>query len=203
MEETVTRHARPDAELLPWPPLTAEGLIEVYDRVEEEDLVLARVHQGDATLFGRVREEIRYAEYRGLRWELVPGVSSLTAAAAAIRRELTGPESAQSLILARTGGRTPVPEGQRVADYARHGATMALFVSADEPHEVQRDLIEGGYPPDTPCAAIQRASWPDERVVRCRLDELGDRLSAEEIDRQTLILVGPELALDRARGGTM
>ncbi len=193
MEELVTEHARPDAELIESRSLTLEQVVAIYERALAEDLIVARVHSGDPSIYGAVHEQIGHLAALGLPYEIVPGVSSVSAAAAALGRELTVPERSQSLILTRRGGRTPMPPGERVSELARHGTTMALFLSTARPRELQQELIEGGYPPDTPCAVVHRASWPDELVFRCRLDELGDRVRAARINRQALVLVGPGL----------
>ena len=190
MEEVVTEHAPEHAELLPWPPATMAQILATYDRAKEEGLVVARLHAGDPTIYGKVHREIQEVSARGLPYELVPGVSALGAAAAALGRELTAPGAPRSLILASHGERDAPPPGQRVRELARHGATMALFMSAKRPYELADELLQGGYGPDTPCAVVHRASWPEEAVLTCRLDELGDRLSGRE---QTLILVGPAL----------
>ena len=191
--EEVLQHASPGAELIESTPLTLEDVLAVYERAIADELVVARVHSGDPAIYGAVQEQIRFCAARGLAYEMVPGVSSVAAAAAALGRELTVPERSQSLILTRRGGRTPMPAGERVEALARHGTTMALFLSAARPRDLQRELLDGGYPPDTACAVVYRASWPDEVVLRCRLDELGDRVRAARIDRQALILVGPGL----------
>jgi precorrin-4/cobalt-precorrin-4 C11-methyltransferase len=128
-------------------------------------------------------------------------VSSLAAAAAAVGRELTIPGVAQSVILTRLATRTTdsVPPREQVRELARHGATMALFLSCSRPRALQQELQAGGYPPDTPCAVVHRASWPDELVLRCRLDQLAVRVRAARIHKQALVLVGPALADDGAR----
>ena len=154
---------------------------------------MARVHSGDPAIYGAIEEQIRWCVEHGLPYEIVPGVSSVAAAAAALGHELTIPERSQSLILTRRGGRTPMPPGESVTELARHGTTMALFLSTARPRELQRELLDGGYAPDTPCAVVYRASWPDEVAFRCRLDELGDRVRAAKINRQALVLVGPGL----------
>jgi precorrin-4/cobalt-precorrin-4 C11-methyltransferase len=128
----------------------------------------------------------------------VPGVSSLGAAAAAIGRELTVPEVSQSVILTRRASRTPMPEGEDIKRFASHGTTMAIFLSAARPRALQDELLEGGYAPDTPCAVVHKASWPDELVIECPLGELADRVREAGFTRQALILVGPGLAA----GGT-
>ena len=191
--EEVLAHARPEAEVVASDELTLEEVLAIYERALAEDLVVARVHSGDPALYGAIQEQIRFCRERGLAHEIVPGVSSVAAAAAALGRELTVPERSQSLVLTRRAGRTPMPPGETVAGFAAHGTTMALFLSAARPRELQRDLLEGGYEPDTPCAVVYRASWPDEVVIRCRLDELGERVRAAAINRQALILIGPGL----------
>ena len=129
----------------------------------------------------------------------MPGVSSFTAAAASIGRELTIPEVAQSVILTRLGGgKTPMPPGEEVAELARHGTTMALFLSAARSGQLQDELLAGGYPPGTPCVIAYRVSWPDELVVRCELAELAATMKAHRLWKHTLVLAGPALAA----GGT-
>jgi precorrin-4 C11-methyltransferase len=158
-----------------------------------EDLEIARVHSGDPTLWGAVLEQVEYCEELGLDWEIIPGVSSLGAAAASIGRELTVPEVAQSVILTRRASRTPMPNNEDIRAFAAHGTTMAIFLSAARPRLLQEDLLEGGYASDTPCAVVYKASWPDEQVIECRLDELADRIREAGFTRQALVLVGPGL----------
>jgi precorrin-4/cobalt-precorrin-4 C11-methyltransferase len=126
-------------------------------------------------------------------------VSSFTAAAAAIGRELTIPEVAQSVILTRLGGgKTPMPPGEEVREFARHGTTMALFLSAARSAQLQDELLEGGYDEDTPCVVAYQATWPDELVLHCRLGELAATIKSHKLWKHTLVLVGPALAA----GGT-
>jgi precorrin-4/cobalt-precorrin-4 C11-methyltransferase len=193
MEEAVTEHARADAELLDSSSLTLEDVCAVYDRAKAEGLTVARVHSGDPSLWGAVGEQIEECEARGLDWEIIPGVSSLGAAAAVLGRELTVPEVAQSVILTRLATATPMPNNEDVRAFARHGTTMALFLSAKRGKKLQEELLAGGYAPDTPCAVVYRATWPDEAVWRCRLDELGQTLRDAKLTRHTLVLVGRAL----------
>ncbi|MGH3665406.1 MAG: precorrin-4 C(11)-methyltransferase [Egibacteraceae bacterium] len=193
MPEAVTDHARPDAELLDSSALTLEDVCAVYDRAAAEGLVVARVHSGDPSLWGAVGEQIEQCDARALDWQIVPGVSSLGAAAAVIGRELTVPEVAQSVILTRLATATPMPDNEDVRAFAAHGTTMALFLSAKRGKRLQSDLLAGGYPSDTPCAIVYRATWPDEAVYRCRLDELGATLREAKLTRHTLVLVGRAL----------
>jgi precorrin-4 C11-methyltransferase len=193
VHEGVLEHACPNAEIIESTTIPLEGVLELYERAVREDLEIARIHSGDPSLWGAVLEQVEFCEELGLDWEIVPGVSSLGAAAAAIGRELTVPEVAQSVILTRRASRTPMPNNEDIKAFAAHGTTMAIFLSAARPRLLQEELLEGGYAPDTPCAVVYRASWPDERVIECRLRELADRIREAGFTRQALVLVGSGL----------
>jgi precorrin-4 methylase len=127
-------------------------------------------------------------------------VSSFTAVAARIGRELTIPEVAQSVILTRLGGgKTPMPPGERIAEFARHGTTMALFLSAARSGQLQDELLSGGYPPDTPCVIAFQVTWPDELIVPCALADLAATIKGHKLWKHTLVLVGPGLAAKGSR----
>jgi len=191
-EETVREHAPAEAELVPWPPATRADIDAVYDRAVREDLLVARVCWGDPALYGGVREEAREARSRGLPVEVVPGVSSLGAAAAALCTELTrAPNDPPPLILAAP--RDDPPPAQRIRDLASHGATMAFFMAGKRGAQLQADLLAGGFPPDTPCAVAHRVTWPDEVLLTCRLEQLCQTMSDPELERHTMVLVGPAL----------
>jgi precorrin-4/cobalt-precorrin-4 C11-methyltransferase len=196
--EEVLEHAADGAEILDSSSLTLEDQRDVYERAAREGLRVARVQSGDPSIYSAVGEQIEVVEEIGLEYEMVPGVSSLSAAAAALGQELTTPERAQSLIVSRREGRSPMPPGERLEAFARHGTTMALFLSIGRPDELQDELLAGGYTPDAPFAVVYRASWPDERVVRGPLGELAQRVREAGINRQALVLVGPGLGA----GGT-
>jgi precorrin-4/cobalt-precorrin-4 C11-methyltransferase len=198
VNEGVLDHAKPGAQIVESTTIPLEGVHELYERAVAEDLKVARVHSGDPSIYGAVMEQIELCEKLGLGWEIVPGVSSLGAAAAALGRELTVPEVSQSIILTRRASRTPMPRGEDIRSFAAHGTTMAIFLSAARPRVLQEELLEGGYAPDTPCAVVYRASWPDEQTIWCPLEELADRIRGAGIKRQALILVGPGLV----EGGT-
>ncbi len=193
VDEGVLAHARPGAEIIESTSIPLEGVRELYERAVAEDLEVARVHSGDPSLYGAVLEQIELCEELGLDWEIVPGVSSVGAAAAAIGRELTVPEVSQSVILTRRASRTPMPNNEDIKSFAAHGTTMAIFLSTARPRLLQEELLEGGYAPDTPCAVIYKASWPDEVVIECSLDELADRIREAGFTRQALVFVGPGL----------
>ena len=197
MPEAVA-HAHDDAEVLDSSAMTLEQVAAVYDRAAAEGLAVARVHSGDPSLWGAIGEQIEACDARGLAWEIVPGVSSLGAAAAVLGRELTVPEVAQSVILTRLATATPMPGNEDLRAFAAHGTTMALFLSAKRGRRLQAELLAGGYAPGTPCAVVYRATWPDQAVWTCRLDALAETLRAAGVVRHTLVLVGPALTA----GGT-
>jgi precorrin-4/cobalt-precorrin-4 C11-methyltransferase len=198
VHEGVLEHASPEAEIVESTNIPLEGVRKLYERAVEEDRKVARVHSGDPSLYGAVLEQIELCEELGLDWEMVPGVSSLGAAAAAIGRELTVPEVSQSVILTRRASRTPMPKGEAIKNFAAHGTTMVIFLSAARPRPLQEELLAGGYPPETPCAVVYKASWPDEQVIECPLGQLAERVREAGFTRQALVLVGPGLAV----GGT-
>ena len=198
VHEGVLDYASPEAEIIESTTIPLEGVRELYERAVTEDLKVARVHSGDPSLYGAMLEQIEVCEELELEWEIVPGVSSLGAAAAAIGRELTVPEVSQSVVITRRASRTPMPDGEDIKSFAAHGTTMAIFLSAAKPRVLQEELLDGGYGAQTPCAVVYRASWPDEKVVECKLGDLADSIREMGVTRQTLILVGPGLAA----GGT-
>lgn len=196
----VLEHARPDAEIIDSATLSLEGLVPTYRRAAEEGLTVARVHSGDPSLYGAVQEQIEHCQELGLRVEIVPGVSSFAAAAAAARRELTVPQVAQSVIITRLeGGRTPMPARETVRSLAAHGTTMAVFLSAARALRLQEELLAGGYPEETPVVIAHRVSWPEELVVRCRLGDLAATVRGNRLWKHTLFLVGTALAASGTR----
>ena len=196
----VLRHASDRAEIVDSARLPMEGVLPYYERAARDALAVARVHSGDPSLWGAIAEQLEQCAALGLETEIVPGVSSFTAVAARIGRELTIPEVAQSVILTRLGGgKTPMPPGERVADFARHGTTMALFLSAARSGQLQDELVSGGYPPDTPCVVAYQVTWPDELIIECRLEDLAATIRGHKLWKHTLVLVGPGLAASGSR----
>ena len=196
----VLAHARPHAEIVDSATLPMEGVLPCYERAARQKLTVARVHSGDPSLWGAIQEQLDQCTTMGLDTEIVPGVSSFTAVAARIGRELTIPEVAQSVILTRLGGgKTPMPPGERVAEFARHQTTMALFLSAARSGQLQDELLSGGYPPDTPCVVAYQVTWPDELIVPCALEDLAATIKERKLWKHTLVLVGPGLAAGGSR----
>ncbi|MDI2028450.1 precorrin-4 C(11)-methyltransferase [Saccharopolyspora sp. TS4A08] len=197
--ECVQEHARSDAELVDSSRLTHEQALEIYRRAERDKLNVARVHSGDPSLWGAVQEQYDSAIKMNLEVEIVPGVAAFSAAAASIGRELTVPEVAQSLVLTRLeGGKTPMPDGEKVREFAKHGTTMALFLSAARTGQLVEELRAGGYPDDTPVLVAYKVTWPDELLVRSTLGQLEADCKKHKLWRHTLFIIGKGLTA----GGT-
>jgi precorrin-4/cobalt-precorrin-4 C11-methyltransferase len=196
----VLRHARLDAEIVDSAALPLEDVRALYERALADGLVVARIHSGDPALWGAVQEQRELCDELGLPHETVPGVSAYSAAAALAGRELTVPELAQSVILTRLGGgKTPMPAGEELAGLARHGTTMAVFLSAARSGQLQAELLAGGYPPGTPVVLAYRVTWPDEVIVDCTVGTLAEEVRARKLWKHTLFLVGPALAASGTR----
>lgn len=199
VHEDVLQHARGGVEIIDSSEHTVEGILPIYQRAARDGLDVARIHSGDPALWGAIQEQIERARALGLETEVIPGVSAFAAVAAAVQRELTIPEVGQSVILTRLeGGKTPMPQGETVREFARHGTTMALFLSAARSKVLQDELLAGGYADDTPCVVAYKVTWPDEEIRWCRLDELAATIKESGWHKHTLVLVGPALAA----GGT-
>jgi precorrin-4/cobalt-precorrin-4 C11-methyltransferase len=153
--------------------------------------VAARVHTGDPSLYGAVREQMALLARDGIPFEVVPGVTAAFAAAASAGISFTLPERTQSLILTRIGGRTPVPEPEDLRSLAAHGSAMGVYLSASRAREVQEKLLAGGYPEETAVLLAHRVGWPDERLVFARLGELARVAQEEGMQRQAVFLVLP------------
>ncbi|HWE88302.1 MAG TPA: precorrin-4 C(11)-methyltransferase [Pseudonocardiaceae bacterium] len=192
--ECVREHARADAELVDSSLITHEDVLAIYRRAASDGLMVARVHSGDPALWGAVQEQYDSARKIGLDVEIVPGVSAFSAAAAVAGRELTVPEVAQSVILTRLeGGKTPMPDGEHIRDFARHGTTMAIFLSAARSGQLVEELRAGGYPDDTPVLIAYKVTWPDELVLSTTIGELEETVKQHKLWRHTLFLVGQSL----------
>jgi precorrin-4/cobalt-precorrin-4 C11-methyltransferase len=200
VHEDVLQHVAPGALVVNSAEHSVEGITPHYERAAREGLRVARIHSGDPGLWGAVQEQLEVCRELGLETEVVPGVSSFSAVAALVQRELTVPEVAQSVILTRLeGGKTPMPSGETVRGFAAHGTTMALFLSAARTKQLQAELLSAGtYDEDTPCVVAYAATWPDELVLECRLGDLAETVREHKLYKHTLVLVGPALGA----GGT-
>jgi precorrin-4/cobalt-precorrin-4 C11-methyltransferase len=197
--EAVLQHCAADATVHDSATMTLEDVIAVYGAHPERTRI-ARLHSGDPSIYGAIFEQIDWCRSMGRAYEIVPGVSSLAGAAAALGQELTQPGVAQSVVLTRLGGRTQasMPPGESVAAFAAHRPTLAVFLSAARPEELADELLApgSGYDPGTPAAIVVRATWPDERIIRTTVGDLAGDLRATGATMTVLVLVGDALADD-------
>jgi precorrin-4/cobalt-precorrin-4 C11-methyltransferase len=191
--EIVTEHCHEGAELIDTAGLNLDEQQAFYRRARDAGQDVARVHSGDPAIYGAMAEQMRRLAALGIEYEVVPGVSSFTASAAAIRSELTKPEVSQTVILTRVSGRaSQVPEKEAIARLGQHGATLCVFLSGPQLPEIVADLLPH-YPTDTPIALVRRATWPDERVHRSTLGRVLDEVKVSEWRLTTMLLVGAVL----------
>lgn len=196
--ECIQEHARSDAELIDSSRLTREEALEIYRRAERDKLKVVRVHSGDPSMWSAVQDQHDVCSRMNVDVEIVPGVAAFSAAAAAVGRELTAPEVAQSLVVTRLeGGRTPTPAGEEVREFAKHGTTMALFLSASRTAQLVEELRAGGCSDDTPVLVAYKVSWPDELLVRTTVGELEKTVKQRKLWRNTLFIVGKSLGGSR------
>ena len=170
--------------------MTLEEVLDVMMEATRRDWDVVRLHTGDPCLFGAVREQMDALDEMGILWDDTPGVSSFCGAAAALGAEYTLPGVSQSVVITRMAGRTPVPEGESLESLARHGCSMAVFLSAGMLEEVQEALLRGGWKEDAPAAIVYKATWPEEKIVRCTVGTLAHEGMEAGIRKTAMILVG-------------
>lgn len=170
--------------------MTLEEVLSVMRETEAAGGDTVRLHTGDPALYGAIREQMDELDRLGLAYDVTPGVSAFSGAAAALQAEYTLPEVSQSVIITRMAGRTPVPEGEQLRKLAAHGCTMVLFLSIGLLEQVEEELLAGGYAPDTPAAIVYKATWPEERVYRCTVATLAQTAREHHVTKTALITVG-------------
>lgn len=170
--------------------MTLEQVIAVMEQAELESKSTVRLHTGDPSLYGAIREQMDELARRGILFDITPGVSSFCGAAAAVQGEYTLPGVSQTVIITRMAGRTPVPERENISALASHGSTMVVFLSAGMLDSLQDALLQGAYTESTPAALVYKATWPEERVARCPLGKLAEAGRAHGISKTALVLVG-------------
>jgi len=179
--------------------MTLEQVIEKMLDAEQECKMTVRLHTGDPSIYGAIREQMDELSKHGIEYEVVPGVSSMNAAAAALKAELTLPGVSQSIIVTRVEGRTPVPKSEDITSLAAHGATMVIFLSAGLIETLAEKLTRGGYPPETPAAIVFKASWQEEKIVRTCISNLAEEAKREGVESTALIMIGGFLANEYER----
>jgi precorrin-4/cobalt-precorrin-4 C11-methyltransferase len=187
--EEVVRSARPDATVLDSSGMTLESIMEVIVRARDAGHDVARVHTGDPAIFGSTAEQMRWMDDLAIPYEIVPGVSSFSAAAAVLGKELTLPELSQTVILTRAEGRTPMPDGEKLELLAQHRSTLCLFLSVTLLKDVVAALTPA-YGEDCPVAVVHKASCPDQAIVQGTLADIREKVKAAGIRTQSMILVG-------------
>ena len=191
--------AKPECDIYDSAKLSLEQVMEIMLPAAKAGKLVVRLHTGDPSIYGAIREQMDILDAEGVDYEVCPGVSSFCGAAAALKAEYTLPNVSQSVILTRMEGRTPVPERESIQSFAAHGATMVLFLSAGMLGELSRRLIEGGYTAETPAAIVYKATWPDEKIVRCTVGTLAERAREAGITKTALITVGGFLGTEYDR----
>ncbi|MDR2899232.1 MAG: precorrin-4 C(11)-methyltransferase [Clostridiales bacterium] len=176
--------------------MTIDEVIDVISKAVSEDLTVIRLHTGDPSVYGAIREQMDRLIELNIDYEICPGVSSFSAAAAALKAEYTLPKVSQTVILTRAAGRTDVPYKESISALSSHRATMIFFLSAGLLEKVTAELLSGGYPPDTPAAIVYKASWPDEKVFRTTVSGLAACAKENNIAKTALICVGDFLGSD-------
>ena len=170
--------------------MNLEEVIHVMEEAEHKGFLTVRLHTGDPAIYGAIREQMDELEKRGIAYDVCPGVSSLSGAAASLGVEYTLPEVSQSVIITRAEGRTPVPGKENLQGLASHQATMILFLSSSLAGKVKKELMEGGYGGNTPVAVVYKATWPEEKILRTTLERLPEEMEREKIRKTAVIIVG-------------
>ena len=190
VNEELIAKAKPEAEVLKTAGMHLEEIVDVMVARVKSGKMVARIHTGDPSMYGAIMEQIALLKKEDIGYEVIPGVSSVFASAAAIGAELTIPDLTQTLILTRAEGRTPVPEFEKLRDLASHHCTIALFLSATLTKKIVKELQAAGWKDETPVAVIQRASWPDQKIVRTTLVNLDEDMRKNGIRKHAMILAG-------------
>ena len=170
--------------------LTLEEVIALIEKAEAEGKTTVRLHTGDSSIYGAVREQMDFLDEKGITYESCPGVSACFGAASSLNLEYTLPGISQSLIITRMEGKTKVPPKESIESFAAHQASMAIYLSTGMLEELSGRLTEGGYPAETPAALVYKATWPEERIIRTTLKNLAADMEREQIDHTALIIVG-------------
>lgn len=174
--------------------MTLEEVLDVIFAAEEKGLTTVRLHTGDPSLYGAIREQMDVLEEKNIAFDYCPGVSSFCGAASALNLEYTLPDVSQSVIITRMEGRTPVPEKESIQSFAAHQATMVVFLSTGMLEELSRRLIEGGYTADTPAAIVYKATWEDQKTLVCTVGTLAQTARENNITKTALMIIGDVVA---------
>ena len=187
---TLLDYTKKGAEIHNSASMTLPEVIETIDAAVRQGKMVVRLHTGDPSIYGAIQEQMDELKKRGIEFEVVPGVSSFLATAAALKQEYTLPGISQTVIITRTAGRTPVPERESIRSLAAHQATMVLFFSTSLTEKLQGELLAGGYGETTPAAVVYKATWPEEKIFRCTVGTLHKTVTENGMKKTALIVVG-------------
>lgn len=187
-------YAKEDCTILNSATMTLDEVIDVMKKADEENKDIVRLHTGEPSIYGAVREQMDELDKLGISYDSCPGVSACFGAASILNLEYTLPEVSQSLIITRMEGRTSVPEMESIESFAMHQASMAIYLSTGMLDELGRRLIKGGYREDTPAALIYKATWPDEKAFVCTIATLAKTAQENNITKTAIVLVGDVIA---------
>lgn len=185
----VLKDAKKTAQIYNSASMTLDEVIEVMKTAESKGRTVARVHTGDPAVYGAHREQMDRLDELGIEYDVVPGVSSFLATAAVLKKEYTLPGVSQTVILTRMEGRTPMPEGEKLADLAKHQATMIIFLSVGQ-IELLSETLRESYSQDTPAAVVYKATWEDQKIVIGTLKDIAEKVKAAGITKTALTVVG-------------
>lgn len=183
-------YTKPGCEIHNSAKMTLEDVIAVIKAAEDAGKTTVRLHTGDSSIYGAVREQFDELEKLGISYDVCPGVSAFCGAASALKAEYTLPNVSQTVIITRAAGRTPVPERESIVSLAAHKATMVLFLSTSLTEKLQSDLLAGGYDAATPAAVVYKATWEDQRIFRCTVGTLHETVKENGLTKTSLIVVG-------------
>lgn len=183
-------YTKPGCQIFDSAKMTLEQVVDTIKDAESAGKTTVRLHTGDSSIYGAVREQFDALTALGIAFDVCPGVSSFCGAAASLKAEYTLPDVSQTVIITRTAGRTPVPERESLRALAAHQATMVLFLSTSLTETLQAELLAGGYPADTPAAVVYKATWPEERIFRCTVGTLHKTVTENGLTKTSLIVVG-------------
>ncbi len=184
------KYTRKDCDIYNSAEMTLEEVLSVIQKSESEGKTTVRLHTGDSSIYGAVREQFDELDKLGITYDVCPGVSSFCGAAASLKAEYTLPNVSQTVIITREAGRTVVPDRESIQSLAAHQSTMILFLSTSLTEKLQKDLLSGGYPAETPAAIVYKATWPEEKIFRCTVGTIHQTVTANNLRKTALIIVG-------------
>lgn len=190
VNKDILTYNKKDAKIYDSAYMTLEEVLDVIIKGEEENLYVVRLHTGDPSMYGAIKEQMDELDKHSIEYDITPGVSAAFGAAAALKTEYTLPEVSQTLILTRISGKTKVPEKESIKSLAAHRATMAVYLSASNAKKLQEELLAGGYSEDTPAAICVKVTWEDEKIYKCNVGTIYDTTERNDIKKTAIYIIG-------------